>query len=70
LVKTNIGIQRGRSFADCENNMPNMAETIGREGKSNWQSTKESLVMRETIEKGKKEALIKEGGRLELGITK
>ncbi len=25
--------------------------------------------MRETIEKGKKEALIKEGGPLELGIT-
>ncbi len=50
--------------------MPNMEETIGREGKSHWQSTKESLVMRETIEKGKKEALIKEGGALELGITK
>jgi hypothetical protein len=47
-----------------------MEETIGREGKSHWQSTKESLVMRETIEKGKKEALIKEGGALELGITK
>ncbi len=69
MVKTNIGIQRGCSFADCENNMPNMGETIGREGKSLWQITKESLVMIETIEKGKKEALIKEGGPLELGIT-
>ncbi len=46
-----------------------MEETLGREGKSHWQSTKDSLVMRETIEKGKKEALIKEGGPLELGIT-